>query len=171
MSDPLRFRLRLLAFALAAAAAGPALGQGFPGGGGNGPPPAGGMPRRGAPPAAASQPREAAAPDPLVRLFAQLRELRSDLLIREDQADTWTALREALRVYVDETSAPPASNTAQADPRRSLRDRATQARQRADALERAVDRLDALAARLDTDQRRRLDARLDAIVQARAPSR
>lgn len=169
MSDPLPFRHRLLALVLAAAAAGPACAQGFPGGG-NGPPPAGGMPRRGAAPAAAI-PRETATPDPLVRLFAQLRELRSDLLIREDQADTWTALRDALRAYGDATAAPVASSADRADPRRSLRDRATQARERADALERAVDRLDALAAVLDSDQRRRLDARLDAIVQAPAPSR
>jgi hypothetical protein len=168
MSDPLPFRLRLLAFVLAAAAASPAGAQGFPGGGGNGPPPAGGMPRRGAPPAAAI-PRESAAPDPLVRLFEQLRELRSDLLIREDQADTWTALRDALRAYVDTAPASAAAGAGRADPRRSLRDRATQARERADALEHAVDRLDALAALLDADQRRRLDARLDAIVQAAAP--
>lgn len=169
MSDPLPFRLRLLALVLAAVAAGPACAQGFPGGG-NGPPPAGGMPRRGAPPAGAIL-RETAAPDPLARLFAQLRELRGDLLIREDQADSWTALREALRAYVDATAAPVAMSAGRADPRRSLRDRATQARERADALERAVDRLDALAARLDADQRRRLDARLDAIVQAPAASR
>lgn len=169
MSDPLPFRLGLLVFVLAAVAVGPTCAQGFPGGG-NGPPPAGGMPRRGAP-AAAAIPRETAAPDPLARLFAQLRELRSDLLIREDQSDTWTALRDALRAYVDATAAPVAMSADRADPRRSLRDRATQARERADALERAVDRLDALAARLDADQRRRLDARLDAIVRAPAASR
>ncbi|PZQ17387.1 MAG: hypothetical protein DI564_06155 [Rhodanobacter denitrificans] len=162
MSDPLPFRLRLLAFALAVATAAPTHAQGFPGGG---PPPAGGAPRRGAAPAAATM-RETAAPDPLVRLFAQLRELRSDLMIREDQAEAWTALRDAVRAYVDETTAPRASGAGRADPRRGLRDRATQARQHADALERVVDRLDALADRLDGDQRRRLDARLDALAQA-----
>lgn len=161
---PIRF-----AVLLAALLAGEVPAQGFPGGSGNGPP--GHGPRRGAPPAAAPAPREQpAAADPLAVFFTELRTLRVALLIRDDQAEAWAAMRDALRAYVDLAATPRSAPVDAADPLPRLADLAALARERAAILSTVAEHVDTLAGRLDARQRQAFLQALDAAFARPRPS-
>ena len=120
-----------------------------PGGGRGGPPPRdlrGGLPDA------------TAIADPLKTFFEDLRALREVIVIRDEQAEAWIALREALREYATAKPAgPPASGLA---PERAIALMADEARRRADTLERVSHGLGAVRAALDDHQRNLFDARL-----------
>lgn len=161
--------LLLLAFSIAGAMA-----QGFPGGGGKGGRHGGMKPTGGS-----SQPNPSAEQQqtsPLATFLGGLRALRTELLVREDQADAWTSMRDALRAYVDlepqanETSMHNASIAV--DPLQRIRNLADDTRARADALQKVGDGVGALMSVLDDRQRETFGQRLaEAFAAGSAPNR
>lgn len=135
-----------------------ATAQGYPGGGG-------GRGGRGmhAPRSDTKSPNAAArsAPDPLAAFFTSLHALRMELLVREDQAASWTTMQDALRAYVELSPANavelPDTPT---DPLTRLHGLADDARARADALQKVSDSVTGLVGALDDHQRQVFASRL-----------
>lgn len=159
--------LLLLAFSITGAMA-----QGFPGGGGKGGRHGGMKPAGGS-----SQPNPSAEQpiSPLATFLGSLRALRTELLVREDQADAWTSMRDALRAYVDlepQANEPSMHNASVAvDPLQRIHNLADDTRARADALQKVSDSVGALITVLDDRQRGTFEQRMaDAFATGSASS-
>lgn len=134
--------------------------QGYPGGGGHG----GGRGGMRSPQAGAdhSNPAATQAPaDPLETFVGTLHALRMEILVREDQVERWTSMQDALRAYVDQQrDAGQQLRNPAIDPVLRLRNLADDTRARADALQKASDRVAELVTALDDHQRQVFSARL-----------
>jgi len=145
-----------------------AMAQGFPGGGGkagghNGMRPSGGHSQ----PAPSAEPQQASSP--LATFLGDLHALRTELLIRDDQAAAWSSMRDTLRAYVDLESP---SNDPSMDPLQRIRNLADDTRARADALAKVGDSIGVLMPMLDNRQRETFGTHLvDAFAAGHAHSR
>lgn len=142
-------------------AAPPAMAQGFPGGKGGGGRGGGMRPSSGN----MSRPNpsaEQSAPSPLAAFSGELHALREELLVRDDQADAWASMRDALHTYVDlESQANNVMRTASTiDPLQRIRNLADDSRARADALAKVSESINALTILLDERQRETFGLRL-----------
>ncbi len=134
--------------------------QGFPGGGGHGG--MGGMGNRGMrAPHDADRPNTTPAPasDPLVTFLGTLHALRAAIVVRADQADAWTAMQDALLAVGDADRAS-ATAPAPSDPAAHLKAYVDDLAARAAATKAAGDRIAAVLAVLDDNQKSMFLARL-----------
>jgi hypothetical protein len=169
-------RLRFILIVLISASCLPlaANAQGFPGGGGHGGGGRGGMGgpgghhQGGAPRAAGEQPHS----DPLSTFTDGLRGLRETLLIREEQAPAWMAMRDALQAYVEvqQTKRLLAADSTPVDSLQRLKKFADDERSRADALKLISQTMEALVMTLDSQQTQVFLGRLDAAFAPKASS-
>jgi len=161
--SPQRLRFILIILTLASCLPLAAQAQGFPGGGGHGGGGHGGMGghhQGGAPRAPADAPSHS---DPLATFNEGLRALRETLLIREEQAPAWMAMRDALQAYVEmqQTRRLLASDGIPLDSLQRLKKFADDERSRADALKLVSQTMEAMVMKLDAQQTQVFMGRLD----------
>ena len=166
--------IALLSMAISAGA----MAQGFPGGGGGKPGGHGGMRPSSAPSRANPPAEQQQSSSPLATFLGGLHALRSELLVREDQADAWTSMRDALRAYVglepqtNEQAMRVHDASIAIDPVQRIRNLADDTRTRADALKKVGDSVGALMTIMDERQRETFELRLaDAFAAGYAANR
>jgi hypothetical protein len=131
--------------------------QGLPGGGRGG---MGGMGRGMHPPRDGDRPNAAPgqpAPNPLVTFLGTLHALRAAVVVRDDQASAWTSMQDALLAVADAER--PASSAA-SDPAARLRAYVDSLNERTAATNAAGERIAAVVALLDDNQKTMFLARL-----------
>ena len=123
---------------------------------------------QGAGPRAGDQPHS----DPLSTFTDGLRGLRETLLIREEQAPAWMAMRDALQAYVEmqQTKRLTAADSNPLDSLQRLKKFADDERSRADALKLISQTMEALVMKLDTQQSQVFMGRLDDAFAPKASS-
>ncbi len=102
----------------------------------------------------------AATPDPLTTFFLGLRALREGMMLRQEQVETWIAMREALRSYIELGPASALASASDIPPLQALHTRVAQARAKADALQQVDGRIAALMPILDANQRTQFETQL-----------
>jgi hypothetical protein len=136
--------------------------QGFPGKGGGGHRDG----HRDSATAACAPGDAAGTADAFATFLGDMHVLRTELLIRDDQTTAWTAMRDALRSYVEQSAAP----AVPADPLQRIETLADSAAARATALASLSATMAALNRVLDDGQRRTFAAKLQADFAAPAPA-
>jgi hypothetical protein len=98
--------------------------------------------------------------DAFLALLSNLRTLRMDILVRQEQVNAWTAMEDALRTYRDRVQEASSSATVPTDPLVRLQDVGNILLERADAAQAANARIADLVAALDDHQKQLFVAKL-----------
>ena len=154
-----RYRIAI-ALLLGAVCVTNASAQGYPGKGGGGGGGHHGGNRDSTLPACAPSNGAAGSADAFATFLGELHALRTQLLIRDDQSTAWTAMRDALRAYVEQSAS--AGTQADGEPLQRIRALADGEQTRATALTGLSGTLDALNRVMDEGQRRTFAQRMQA---------